>query len=108
MPEVSETFGSRLCTDFNCTDPERMAHRANPGGRKMKKLSLISLAAAAVLAISPAALVAQQVDFTFTTDNGAASGTGIFDITEVGTSDVYQIADQRDFYGHEQWLGPDQ
>jgi hypothetical protein len=58
----------------------------------MKKLSLISLAAAAVLAISPAALVAQQVDFTFTTDNGAASGTGIFDITEVGTSDVYQIS----------------
>jgi len=57
----------------------------------MKKLSLISLAAAAVLAISPAALVAQQVDFTFTADDEAV-GTGIFNITEVGTSDVYQIS----------------
>jgi len=64
-------------------DAERMAQRANPGGKKMKKLSLISLAVAAALVICPAAF-AQSYDFTFT---GAGPGPDAT-ATSSGTLDV--------------------
>jgi hypothetical protein len=57
----------------------------------MKKLSLVSLAVAAVLAISPAAF-AQSYDFNwgYTNNNATASSNGVFTATFAG-GDTYDI-----------------
>src|ERR1017187_7579453 len=50
-----------------------MAARIHPEGRKMRKLSLVSLACAAALVICPAVLSAQEWNFTV---GGSINATG--------------------------------
>jgi hypothetical protein len=66
-----------------------MAQRANPGGKKMKKLSLISLAVAAALAICPAALVGQTLDWSV--DANGITGSGTVSVVPNGVPGVYNI-----------------
>ena len=57
----------------------------------MSKFSLVSLACVAALAISPAVLVGQETNFTFTYNDGTFIATGILTGTEVGPTGVYDV-----------------
>ena len=80
--EVRATF-TDWALPIKHADEERMAARAYPRGKKMKRFSLAVLAIAAALAISPVAS-AQDYNFTFT---GANSGPDV-NAVGIGTLDV--------------------